>query len=113
MNKQLEVLQSQYEIKEDEKNDALLSALSDKYCRSILEATRDKPKSVTELAVETKIPISTIYRRIQTLHDNRLLHISGMISGDGKKFFLYKSKIKGFKSRYDEGKIEVELVFNN
>lgn len=113
MNKQLEVLQSQYEIKEDVKNDALLSALSDKYCRSILEATMDKPKSVTELAAETKIPISTIYRRIQTLHDNRLLHISGMISNDGKKLFLYKSKIKGFKSRYDGGKIEVELAFNN
>jgi len=113
MNKQLEVLQSQYDIEEDVKNDVLLSTLSDKYCRSILEATMDKPKSVTELAVETKIPISTIYRRIQTLHDNKLLHISGMISNDGKKFFLYKSKIKGFKSRYDEGKIEVELVFNN
>jgi len=113
MNKQLEVLQSPYEIKEDVKNDALLSVLSDRYCRSILEATMDKPKSVTELAAETKIPISTIYRRIQTLHDNRLLHISGMITNDGKKLFLYKSKIKRFKSRYDEGKIEVELVFNN
>jgi len=113
MNKQLEALQSQYKIEEDSKNDALLSALSDKYCRSIIEATLYKPKSVTELAVETKIPISTIYRRIQTLHDNKLLHISGMISDDGKKFFLYKSKIKGFNSRYDEGKIEIELEFNN
>ena len=112
MNKQLEALQSQYDIEKDVKNDALLSVLSDKYCRSILEATMDKPKSVTELAAETKIPISTIYRRTQALHDNKLLHISGMISDDGKKFFLYKSKIKGFKSRYDEGKIEVELEFN-
>ena len=113
MNKQLEVLQSPYKMEKDVKNDALLSTLSDKYCRLLLEATMDKPKSVAELAVETKIPISTIYRRIQTLHDNRLVHISGMISNDGKKLFLYKSKIKGFKSKYDEGKIEVELTFNN
>ena len=113
MNKQLEVLQSQYKIEENSKNDTLLSVLSDRYCRSILEATMDNPKSVTEISAETKIPISTIYRRIQTLHDNKLLHISGMISDDGKKFFLYKSKIKGFQSRYDGGKIEVELTSNN
>ena len=112
MNKQLEVLQSQYKIEEDSKNNTLLSVLSDRYCRSILEATMEKPKSVTEISAETKIPISTIYRRIQTLHDNRLLHISGMISDDGKKLFLYKSKIKGFKSRYGKGRIEVELTFN-
>jgi len=113
MNKQLEVLQSQYKIKEDVKNNTLLSALSDRYCRSIIEAIMEKPKPVTEIYAETKIPISTIYRRIQTLHDNGLLHISGLISNDGKKLFLYKSKIKGFKSRYAGGKIEVELTFTN
>jgi len=45
MNKQLEVLQSQYEIEKDVKNDALLSILSDKYCKLLLETTMDKPKS--------------------------------------------------------------------
>ena len=113
MNNQLEALQSQCKVENDAKNDALLSVFADKYCRSILEATMDKPKSVAELAAETKIPLSTIYRRIQTLHDNRLVHISGMITDDGKKLFLYKSRIMGFKSRYDEGKIEVELTFND
>jgi len=113
MNNHLQVLQSQCKIEKDVKNDALLSVFSDRYCRSILEATMNKPKAVTEIAAETKIPLSTIYRRIQTLHDNRLLHISGMISNDGKKLFLYKSRVKGFKSRYHEGKIEVELTFNN
>lgn len=109
----MQVLQSIYKIEEDATKDSLLSILSDKYCRSILNATRDKPKSVMTISFETKTPISTVYRRIQTLHDNKLLHTSGMISDDGKKLFLYKSKISGIKSKFDDGQIEVELIPNN
>ncbi len=108
----MQELQPTYKMEDDTKKDALLSVVTDKYCRSILETVMDKPKSVTEIAAKTRIPISTIYRRIQTLHDNKLLHISGMISDDGKKFFLYKSRIKGFKSKYDDGKLEVEMILN-
>ena len=72
-----------------------------------------KPKSVIEIVAKTDIPMSTVYRRIQTLHDNKLLAVSGIITGDGKKLFLYKSKIKGMKSTFDKGQIEVDLIFNN
>ena len=109
----MQTLQSAYKIQEDSTKEDLLSVISDKYCRSILEAIMDKPKSATEITAETKIPISTVYRRIQTLHDNRLLGTSGAITEEGKKMFLYKSKIKGFQSTFNGGKIEVELMFNN
>jgi hypothetical protein len=46
------------------------------------------------------------------LHDNKLLFTSGSISDEGKKFFLYKSKVKGIQSRFDDGKIEVEIILN-
>ena len=65
-----------------------------------------------EIAIETKTPISTVYRRIQTLYDNKLVRASGMITDDGKKLFLYKSKIKGINSKYHEGQVEIELIFN-
>jgi predicted transcriptional regulator len=107
----MQILQSQYKI-EDTKKDTLLSILSDKYCRSIITATMDKPKSAIELAVETKIPISTVYRRLQTLYDNKLLRTSGMISNGGKKLFLYKSRIKGIQSSFENGQVDVKLVFN-
>ena len=109
----MQVLQSAYKINEEQSKDNLLSIVSDKYCRTILKAIIDKPKSAIEIASETKIPISTIYRRIQTLHDNKLVQASGMISGDGKKLFLYKSKIKGVNSMYNEGRVEVELIPNH
>ena len=112
MSKQIEMLPSQYKIEEEETKDTLLSILSDKYCRAIIEATMDKPKSAIELTAETKIPISTIYRRLQTLHDNKILKPSGTISDDGKRLFMYKSRIRGMQSNYDNGKVDVKLLFN-
>ena len=112
-NKNMQVLQSTYKINEDATKDALLSIISDKYCRTILQAVMDKPKSAMEISAETKTPISTVYRRIQTLYDNKLIQTSGTITDDGKKLFLYKSKIKGIQSTFNDGKIEVELIFNN
>ena len=108
----MQALQPAFRIEESERKDSLLEVVSDKYCRSIIESTIHKPKSAQEISVETKIPISTVYRRIQMLHDNKLLQTSGMISHDGKKFFLYKSKIKGIQSSYDNGTVEVELILN-
>ena len=108
----MQALQSTYKIEEDVKNDALLSIVSDKYCRSILEAIMDMPKSVIEIASEKKIPISTVYRRIQTLHDNKLVQTSGTITDEGKRLFLYKSKIKGIKSKFESDKMDVELILN-
>ncbi|MDH3657968.1 MAG: winged helix-turn-helix domain-containing protein [Nitrosopumilus sp.] len=108
----MQVLQSTYEIDEDATKNALLSVVSDKYCRTILEAIMDKPKSATEISAETKTPISTVYRRIQTLYDNKLIRTSGTITDDGKKLFLYKSKIKGIQTTFSNGQIEVKLVLN-
>jgi len=71
-----------------------------------------KPKSATDIVKETKIPISTVYRRLQDLHDNKLLRVSGQISDDGKKLFLYKSKVKAISSTFDGNLIEIEIVPN-
>jgi len=105
--------QQAFKIEETERKDSLLEILSDKYCRSILESIMYKPKSVIEITSETNIPMSTVYRRVQNLHDNKLLHISGIITDEGKRLFMYKSKIKGMKSTFDNGQIEVELILNN
>lgn len=98
---------------EDERKDGLLEILSDKYCRAILEYTMDTPKSAMELTAKTQIPISTVYRRIQMLCDNKLLVTTGTITDEGKKLFLYKSKIKGIKSKFDNGQIYVDLIFHD
>jgi predicted transcriptional regulator len=106
------MLQQAFKIEDPEKKESLLEILSDKYCRIIIESIMDKPKSAIEIVSETKIPVSTVYRRIQMLSDNKLLRISGNISEDGKKSFLYKSKVKGIQTKYENGSVNVELILN-
>jgi predicted transcriptional regulator len=91
-----------------QKNLMILNTLGDLYCRTILETVQEIPKPVVEITAETRIPISTVYRRIQTLHDLGFLKVSGSISKDGKKYFLYKSKVKSIQAKFD-GKLEVEV----
>ncbi len=86
--------------------------LADKYCKSILHTILEKPKSAMEISIEKKIPISTVYRRLQTLYDAKLLAISGSINQDGKKYFLYKSKIKSISVQCDLNVISIEIVPN-
>ena len=108
----MQELQSVNKIEDETTRGALLSIVSDKYCRTILEAIMDKPKSAMEISTETRTPISTVYRRIQTLYDHKLIRTSGTITDDGKKLFLYKSKIKGIQSTFSNGQIEVKLMPN-
>ena len=108
----MQTLQQTFKIEEIERQDSILEILSDKYCRAILESIMYTPKSAIEITAETKIPMSTVYRRIQSLHDNKLVVTSGMITDEGKRLFMYKSKVKGIQSSFNDGKTEVELILN-
>jgi predicted transcriptional regulator len=65
-----------------------------------------------EISSEKKIPISTVYRRLQTLYDAKLLAISGSINQDGKKYFLYKSRVKSISLKCDLEVTSIEFVPN-
>lgn len=101
-----------FRIEDSERKNNLLEVASDKYCRTILDTVKYQPKSAMEITSETKIPISTVYRRIQMLHDNKLLTTTGQINEDGKKLFLYKSKIRGMRCNFNDDQVEVELILN-
>jgi hypothetical protein len=100
-------------VQEQTTKDVLLEILADKYSRTILDSTMDMPKSAIELSNDCGIPISTAYRRVQRLHSHKLLGISGSINEDGKKYFLYKSKIKSIMTCFKNGTLEVEIVPNS
>ena len=108
----MQVLLQGKQVVEQTTKDTLLGILSDKYSRTILESTMDMPKSAIDISNECGIPISTAYRRVQRLHAHKLLGISGSISQDGKKYFLYKSKVKSIMTCFNNGALEVEIVPN-
>ena len=95
-----------------ERKQVILEILADKYCKQILHNTLEKPKSAMEISSEKNIPISTVYRRLQTLYDAKLLAISGSINQDGKKYFLYKSKIKSISLHCDLEVTSIEIIPN-
>lgn len=103
---------NQLKIEEPERKESFLEILSDKYCRAILESVMDTPKSAIEVSREKDIPLSTVYRRIQQLHDSKMIRTSGVITDEGKRLFLYKSKIKAVNTSFHDGKIDVDVVFN-
>lgn len=109
----MQVLLQGKPVQEQTTKDVLLEILADKYSRAILESTVEMPKSALDLSKDCGIPISTAYRRVQRLHSHKLLGISGSINEDGKKYFLYKSKIKSVVTYFNNGTLEVEIVPNS
>lgn len=109
----MQVLIQGKSVQEQTTKDTLLEVMADKYSRVILETTMEIPKSVIDLSQEHGIPISTAYRRVQRLHALKLLGISGSINEEGKKYFLYKSKIKSIMTCFNNGTLDVEIVPND
>ena len=100
-------------VHEPSTKNACLEILADRYSRGILEVTMEMPKSAIDLSNECGIPISTAYRRVQLLHRHKLLGISGSINRDGKKYFLYKSRVKSIMTYFKNGTLDVEIVPNS
>jgi predicted transcriptional regulator len=94
-------------IDEDEKKQEMLEFLSDNSTRVILSAMMEKSKTAAQIADETKIPLTTTYRKLHHLMENNMIRISGQISENGKKNFLYKSKLKSFHITFTKNKLAI------
>ena len=91
---------------------AYLVTLADVYSRTILDCILDEPQSALEISVGTQIPLRTVYRKIQNMVDDGIVKISGNITESGKKYFMYKSKIRGLHTKYSEKNLEVFVLRN-
>ena len=105
------MLQRLFKIEDDSKKDSLLGILADRNCRIILDSITDQSKSVIEIAKDTGICASTVYRKILGLSDNKLLRIFGSFSDDGKKSFFYKSRVKSINIFFDISTMSVEIIY--
>ena len=99
-------------VEQEEKTEGILEVMSNKYSRDLLRVTQTIPKPAFKIAEETKIPISTVYRRIQKLQDVGVVRISGEINLEGKKHFLYHSKVKAISTKIAGESINMEIIPN-
>ena len=79
----------------------IIESLSNVCTRSVLFSVKNESKDVTQISDELKISISTVYKTLSTLEDLALAEIDKyVISPEGKKIKLYRSRI---------GKVEITL----
>ena len=82
------------QLKKYDVNQKVLEALADAQSRVILFSVIKEGKTAAELAEEHRIPLSSVYKKISDLEDLSLIKIEKWILSDnGKKFKLYKSRI--------------------
>lgn len=92
----------------------LLKVVGDEYARAILLSIINEPKSAIDIAREKKIPISSIYRKIHWLENARLIKVKGfVITGDGKKYHRYQSRINTIQVSLMGNAIQVEFTNND
>jgi predicted transcriptional regulator len=92
---------------------AILSALADDEMVKILDCATFRAISVNELIKDTGIPHSTAYRKIKWLLEEGLLFTEKIsITDDGKKFSLFRSTLKSIVTKYDLGKMTVQVEYN-
>jgi predicted AAA+ superfamily ATPase len=108
----MQLLETGNSIDSDAQKNDLLNVLADDYSRTILHHIIETPKSGVQLSNETGIPGSTVYRKLSRMADLKLLKITGIISPEGKKIFLYQSKIKSVYTKFESGFIDMEIIPN-
>jgi len=92
---------------------SILEALSDDYSRAILNYTIEQPHSVIDIVKALDIPMTTAYRRVNNLTDEKLLKVTGsIVTDDGKKYFLYQSKLKAIYVVFGLESLNVQVIEN-
>lgn len=79
----------------------IIESLSNTCTRSVLFSVKNESKDATQIANELKISLSTVYKTLSILEDLALAEVDRfMISPEGKKIKLYRSRI---------GKVEITI----
>ena len=71
--------------------------------RSVLFSIKNESKDVTQISTELEISLSTVYKTLSTLEDLALAEIDRyVISPEGKKIKLYRSRIRKVEITLDD-----------
>ena len=83
------------QLKKYDVTQKVIQMLSDAESRAILFSMIRVGKTASELANKHKIPLSSVYKKISDLEELTLIKVdSWQISEKGRKFKVYKSRIK-------------------
>jgi predicted transcriptional regulator len=87
---------------------ALCKTLSTPVAYNTLLALLEGPKSVADISLENKTPLSSTYKTIKGLQQIGLVSVQDIIIDEqGKRVTLYKSKVKSFSINFDKDGAEI------
>ena len=82
------------QLKKYDVNQKVIEALADAQSRVILFSIIKQGKTAMELSELHRIPLSSVYKKISDLENIALVKVDKwMLSDNGKKFKIYKSRI--------------------
>jgi DNA-binding transcriptional ArsR family regulator len=95
---------------DDDAVEALLTALDDAYCRTILDATSERALSAKEVSDACDLPLSTTYRKLEQLTDTGLLDERTRIRRTGKHASEYRRVVEDVVVSLDpHGGLELQV----
>ena len=91
----------------------VIEMLADTESRAILFSIIRRGKTAAELSQKYKIPLSSVYKKISDLEELTLLKVdSWKISDSGRKFKIYKSRIKNAEINIKKPEVTLILTPN-
>ena len=91
----------------------VVASLADEFSRRIVSSTVDEGKTVQEISLEQAVPLSTCYRRASDLARKGLLMVERIVvTGEGKRFAVYRSSFRSVKIDSDLVGISASAVLN-
>jgi predicted transcriptional regulator len=80
----------------------IAEALADANARRVLAACVRKARAVKDITQETGVPIATVYRVVHRLVEQGLLVVErSALTEDGKRYELYRSRIRSSRIEFD------------
>lgn len=86
------------------RQETVASALADAYSRRVLAVCVKQAKAVKDISVDTGLPLPTTYRHVNRLTEDGLLVLErSALTPDGKRYDLYRSRIRTARIELDSG----------
>ena len=92
----------------------IIESLSNVCTRAVLFSVKNESKDATQIADALKISLSTVYKTLSILEDLALVEIEKfVISPEGKKIKLYRSRIGKVEITIDDLEPSLNLYSNH
>ena len=98
----------------DLNDNPILHELADRVACRIIISTISSAKTVSQIRQENKLPLSSIYKKVQKLANADLLSIEKInIDSNGRKILYYRSRVSSIELNLNSEGILLHLVKNN